>query len=164
MIHFPCPHCRKSLKARPESAGRRARCTGCGRDVNVPPDYPLAPAGGVLQHDVPPSFLEEEPILARQAFAPTGEYASYRHQRTRDRYRPSLVLTGFRVLLVLLAVGYSGVSWLAAKAVASDPDYVIEEYRTKHLMELGASWVVVVIILGAVFALTEIPRAIGRRR
>lgn len=47
MIHFPCPHCRKPLKAADDHAGRKCRCGGCGQTVNIPPaegnDY-VAPA------------------------------------------------------------------------------------------------------------------------
>jgi len=36
MIHFTCPFCGKSLKAKDEFAGRKGRCTGCDRVYAIP--------------------------------------------------------------------------------------------------------------------------------
>jgi hypothetical protein len=53
MITFPCPHCRKSLKASDEDAGKRCRCNGCGKTVNIPTDEPI-PYERPAESEVPP--------------------------------------------------------------------------------------------------------------
>jgi DNA-directed RNA polymerase subunit RPC12/RpoP len=35
-VSFPCSRCGKQLKARPELAGKKLRCPGCGEPVVVP--------------------------------------------------------------------------------------------------------------------------------
>jgi hypothetical protein len=41
MISFPCPNCRKTLKALEIAAGKRCRCSGCGTSVNIPVAEPI---------------------------------------------------------------------------------------------------------------------------
>lgn len=36
MPTFNCPHCRKTLKAPPEAAGKKTKCTGCGHRLVIP--------------------------------------------------------------------------------------------------------------------------------
>jgi len=36
MITFECPHCHKSLKAAGEHAGKKAKCNGCRKSVDIP--------------------------------------------------------------------------------------------------------------------------------
>ncbi len=35
-VSFACPGCQKTLKARPELAGKKVKCPQCGEAVNVP--------------------------------------------------------------------------------------------------------------------------------
>src|SRR5690242_10486486 len=45
MVAFACPQCGKSLKAKDELAGKKARCPQCGRAVPIPSARTLAAAG-----------------------------------------------------------------------------------------------------------------------
>lgn len=40
MIQFSCPECNRSLKVKPELAGRTGKCPGCGKNVLVPKSMP----------------------------------------------------------------------------------------------------------------------------
>jgi biopolymer transport protein ExbD len=55
-VRFACPHCRKRLKAAEADRGRRARCSGCGKVVEVPRAAP--PDDAAAEATIrPPSLL-----------------------------------------------------------------------------------------------------------
>jgi DNA-directed RNA polymerase subunit RPC12/RpoP len=35
-IEFKCPHCEKPLQADDQMAGQKAKCPGCGKELEVP--------------------------------------------------------------------------------------------------------------------------------
>jgi HEAT repeat protein len=58
MIRFACRHCGHKLKAEPDQAGKRCKCTGCGEALTVP-DSPDAGA--------PPPSRPAEPVKRKPA-------------------------------------------------------------------------------------------------
>jgi hypothetical protein len=52
MIRFACPHCQKKLAIKDESAGKKARCTGCKEIVVVPGAPAAAPKAAPPQPSV----------------------------------------------------------------------------------------------------------------
>jgi hypothetical protein len=60
MIRFDCPHCGKTLRAPEESSGKKAKCSGCGKGVVVPP--PTASASDRVPLRSPPAVKEKESL------------------------------------------------------------------------------------------------------
>jgi hypothetical protein len=155
MLHFPCPHCRKSLKARPVDAGRRARCTGCGKTVNVPPDEATdytAPAQLVLADpaaDFPPDTTPWQPHFLAEPAMTTPQPSFVQ----KFLIVTALIATGAVVLLVLYAL------------LASDYDVRQATGWTKSFavgFPIGA-WFSFMVNLVVAYALADIARTLKHR-
>jgi serine/threonine protein kinase len=57
-IRFPCPHCARELKCKPELAGKKVKCPGCGQAAPVPA---LAPAA--TEPESPGEISEQKTLL-----------------------------------------------------------------------------------------------------
>src|SRR5262245_35929568 len=61
MIDVACPHCAQPYTVRPELAGRRSTCRGCGERIEVPqPEAPPAPPEASEILDVPDTLLPSD--------------------------------------------------------------------------------------------------------
>jgi len=58
MLHVHCP-CGKNLKAKPELAGRKVKCPGCGQPVSLPA-APVTSAGAAPGAVAPPAATEKD--------------------------------------------------------------------------------------------------------
>jgi len=59
MIRFNCPHCAKAIAVKPELAGRRGKCPGCGQTIQIPAEGSAALAV--------PSAKQPEPVPPKPA-------------------------------------------------------------------------------------------------
>ena len=109
-IHFNCPQCQKAVKAPLESAGKRAKCKGCGTVVLVPrPVGDFAPEPLSLDNigdepgSVPPRDVitsneaPSKPLVGRKVVSPSTRPAKWTGGRR-------WALVGF-VLMLLLGLG-----------------------------------------------------------
>lgn len=79
LIRFRCPGCQKTIRAKPEFAGKDAQCPGCQAAITVPavsdppPTLPLPPAADPLP--APPASLQLTPPVSPKEYREFITYA-----------------------------------------------------------------------------------------
>src|SRR5262245_55065318 len=110
-LHFPCPHCGKGLKAEPAKAGRKARCNGCGKTVNVPglSEPPPRPALDISDltggHEPDEVDVESDDANATKGDASAGPASLYLGGVNFVLFLSVAMIAG-----LLLNFGYAGVA------------------------------------------------------
>ena len=109
---FDCPHCGKTLKAKPSHAGRSTACPKCGEKVTVPepgaaPDDAFAPQVETAPAIVTAPAIATGPVAVDRAAAPAG-----RSRRTKKANLLPLYLGGG--VLGLAAVGLAAFTLLGS--------------------------------------------------
>lgn len=94
-IRFTCPACQKRLKAAPEHAGKRVRCT-CGQSVRVPSPAPLPSEAPPRPWPAPP----EDRTATRGSDSDLEQAPQSAHSRRR-----AWLATGAGLLLGLVGLG-----------------------------------------------------------
>ncbi len=128
MISFPCPRCRKILKASEEKVGAVSKCPNCKTPVRVPEAFPYTPSIPKVAEQTTCPYCSESvsasakkckhcgeilDVALREARSPSGNGVSVVNNNTVVGYSPAgYYRPGFPHVIHLIMTLFTGGLWL----------------------------------------------------